>query len=50
MSTPDELMITRTGKLYNCVTKTYPVFVHGNAKADMDWITKPEACYFIKAC
>jgi hypothetical protein len=48
MSTPNELMITRTGNLYNCVTNTYPIFVHGNAKADMGWITAPEANYFVK--
>ena len=46
MAAPDDLALLPSKKLYNCVTRTFPIFVHGNAKSPMEWIMRPEANYF----
>lgn len=48
MEAADEFAWTRDGKLYNRVTNTYPVFVHGNGKVDMRWIYHPQQSPFNK--
>lgn len=48
MESPGDFAWTRDGRLFNRITETYPIFVHGNGKIDMRWIYHPQNSPFIK--
>ena len=43
---PGDFAWTRDGRVYNRVTKSLPIFIHGNGGCDLTWVTNPPYCSF----